>query len=68
MLRLGRSRATDEELQYKAALSVGSLAANAVKNLPSGTNTGAGVGFAVGAANKAKDKTKIYMDKQKELE
>jgi hypothetical protein len=34
LLRLGRTRTTDDELQYKAALTVGSLASNAVKMLP----------------------------------
>ena len=36
LLRLARARSTDEELQYKAALTVGHLAANAVKLLPKG--------------------------------
>merc|ERR1711959_833140 len=30
LLRLGRTRTTDDELQYKAALTVGNLASNAV--------------------------------------
>ena len=30
LLRLARARSTDEELQYKAALTVGHLASNAV--------------------------------------
>merc|ERR1719472_268322 len=34
LLRLARARSTDEELQYKAALTVGNLASNAVKLLP----------------------------------
>ena len=34
LLRLGRSRTTDEQLQYKAALTVGHLATNAVRLLP----------------------------------
>ncbi len=34
LLRLGRTRSTDEQLQYKAALTVGQLASNAVKLLP----------------------------------
>ena len=34
LLRLGRTRTTDEQLQYKAALTVGQLASNAVKLLP----------------------------------
>lgn len=34
LLKLGRSRAADEEVQYKASLTVGSLASKAVTNLP----------------------------------
>ena len=34
LLRLARARSTDEELQYKAALTVGHLASNAVQMLP----------------------------------
>ena len=34
LLRWGRTRSTDEQLQYKAALTVGQLASNAVKLLP----------------------------------
>jgi len=34
LLRLGRARSTDEQLQYKAALTVGQLASNAVRLLP----------------------------------
>ena len=35
LLRLGRSSSTDEQLQYKAALTVGQLASSAVRILPS---------------------------------
>jgi hypothetical protein len=35
LLRLGRTRSTDDQLQYKAALTLGQLASNAVKLLPS---------------------------------
>ena len=35
LLRLGRTRSTDEQLQHKAALTVGQLATNAVKMMPS---------------------------------
>ncbi len=35
LLRLGRTRTTDEQLQYKASLTLGQLASNAVKLLPS---------------------------------
>merc|ERR1740139_1781791 len=34
LLRLGRSRVTGEELQYKAAMTVGHLASNAIDSLP----------------------------------
>ena len=36
LLRLGRTRSTDEQMQYKAALTVGQLASNAVRMLPKG--------------------------------
>jgi|TARA_B110000208_G_scaffold55832_1_gene73292 hypothetical protein len=36
LLRLARARSTDEELQYKSALTVGHLASNAVKLLSGG--------------------------------
>ena len=39
LLRLGRERSTDEELQYKAALTVGTLASNAVKMMPHSSAT-----------------------------
>mmetsp|Transcript_9985 Transcript_9985/g.16345 ORF Transcript_9985/g.16345 Transcript_9985/m.16345 type:complete len:169 (-) Transcript_9985:13-519(-) len=39
LLRLARARSTDEELQYKAALTVGHLASNAVKLLPQNQNS-----------------------------
>lgn len=38
LLRLGRTRTTDEQMQYKAALTIGQLASNAVKLLPSKAN------------------------------
>ena len=34
LLKLGRSRVTGEELQYKAALTVGHLASNAIRKIP----------------------------------
>ena len=42
LLRLGRERTTDEELQYKAALTVGTLASNAVKMMPHTSETHGG--------------------------
>ena len=35
LLRLGRVRSTDEQLQYKTSLTIGQLATNAVKLIPS---------------------------------
>ena len=73
LLRLGRSRATDEELQYKAALSVGSLASNAVRMLPGDRGGGNdGIGFASaalqnkssGASKRGKEKTTGFVDSQ----
>merc|ERR1711968_337779 len=49
LLRLARARSTDEELQYKAALTVGHLAANAVKMLPSSRMNNGDVGFGAAA-------------------
>ena len=40
LLRLGRVRSTDEQLQYKAALTVGQLASNAVRLIPTGASSG----------------------------
>ena len=45
LLRLGRARSTDEEVQYKAALTVGHLASNAVKMLPRGKKKNTNIGF-----------------------
>merc|ERR1711881_13674 len=68
LLRLARARSTDEELQYKAALTVGNLASNAVKLLP---RRGAGPEGSFGAAaasasaatiKKSKDATTEYLD------
>ena len=75
LLRLGRSRATDEEVAYKSSLSVGSLAANAVRMLPGGGDgggKGGGLGFAAasmqakvsGAAGRGREKTKDYLDEK----
>ena len=47
LLRLGRTRSTDEQLQHKAALTVGQLATNAVKLMPK-----AGVSGGVEGKNK----------------
>ena len=73
LLRLGRSRATDEELQYKAALTVGHLASNAVRLLPkqrvagpAGTDIGVGavaMGKSGAAAREGKKRTKAFLDK-----
>lgn len=42
LLRLGRVRSTDEQLQYKAALTIGQLASNAVKLIPNAEGRVAG--------------------------
>lgn len=42
LLRLGRTRSTDDQLQYKAALTVGHLASNAVRILPTEASPAAG--------------------------
>lgn len=69
LLRLGRARSTDEELQYKAALTVGHLASNAVKLLPKGKqNANIGVGAAVlqkntdNKARRAQKQTQEHLD------
>ena len=63
LLRLARARSTDEELQYKAALTVGHLASNAVRLLPqpgaknsAGGNSSGKLGGA--ARSKAGDRTR----------
>jgi hypothetical protein len=50
LLRLGRARSTDEELQYKAALTVAHLASNAAKLLPKGKGSSSSSGIGAGAA------------------
>jgi hypothetical protein len=50
LLRLGRSSATDEQLQYKAALTVGQLASSAVRVLPSANVSHASGGQSAAAA------------------
>lgn len=78
LLRLGRTRSTDDQLQYKAALTVGQLASNAVRLIPqegapmpvagdedSAIGTGARMlnrMRAQGAADKARQKTIQYLD------
>ena len=69
LLRLGRARSTDEELQYKAALTVGHLASNAVKLLPKGKEK-ADIGFgatvlqsnADSKARRAQKQTQEHLD------
>merc|ERR1711988_2029505 len=75
LLRLGRTRTTDDELQYKAALTVGNLAANAVKLLPKGVNGQAvsgEIGFAAQqmmakktevAAKRGREKTEGFLER-----
>ena len=64
LLRLARARSTDEELQYKAALTVGHLASNAVRLLPQAGSTSGGGGAGPGKLKKRTgDKTKEYLEK-----
>jgi len=67
LLRLARARSTDEELQYKAALTVGNLASNAVKLLPRRQGPGGGDGGASAGgsqpAKRGKEKTTEYLDR-----
>jgi hypothetical protein len=44
LLKLGRSRVADDEVQYKASITVGSLASKAVANLPKLSRNGIGAG------------------------
>lgn len=65
LLRLARARSTDEELQYKAALTVGHLASNAVRLLPgAGAASSSKSGKAGGVSrSKAGDRTRDYLEK-----
>ncbi|KAG6974314.1 hypothetical protein JG688_00003126 [Phytophthora aleatoria] len=75
LLRIARARSTDEELQYKASLSLGQLASNATRSLPNHTtlktgdavigtsvNKMAQITQTVAAKKAAKDKTTQYLD------
>ncbi|KAG6609141.1 Vacuolar protein [Phytophthora cinnamomi] len=75
LLRIARARSTDEELQYKASLSLGQLASNATRSLPNHTNLKTGdavigtsvnkmaqITQTVAAKRAAKDKTTQYLD------
>ena len=64
LLRLGRERTTDEELQYKAALTVGNLASNAVKLLPRrGMGPDGDAKANESASRRGKEKTTEYLDR-----
>ena len=65
LLRLARARSTDEELQYKAALTVGHLASNAVRLLPgAGASSSSKSGKTGGVSrSKAGDRTRDYLEK-----
>merc|ERR1711988_962540 len=45
LLRLGRTRSSDEQVQYKAAITVGQLASNAVKMIPNAKERDGGQGL-----------------------
>ena len=51
LLRLGRTRTTDEQMNYKAAITLGQLASNAVKLMPSNRPVSAGDGANVNAGS-----------------
>ena len=69
LLRLARARSTDEELQYKAALTVGNLASNAVKLLPrrgqgpDGSFGAAAASASAATVKKSKEATTGYLDR-----
>jgi hypothetical protein len=65
LLRLARARSTDEELQYKAALTVGHLASNAVRLLPGAGSSGSGKSSKSGGVSRSKagDRTRDYLEK-----
>lgn len=68
MLRLARARSTDEELQYKAALTVGHLASNAVRLLPGAGSTASKSGKAGGVSrSKAGDRTVLGIFSKRHL-
>ena len=58
LLKMGRNQVTDEELQYKAALTVGNLASNAVNLMPTEIKTKDGIGFATSSLQRRKIKNK----------
>jgi hypothetical protein len=62
LLRLGRVRSTDEQLQYKTALTVGQLASNAVRLLP--TKAGGATGV-IGHGSKMMEKLRTQVNAQK---
>ena len=53
LLRLGRTRTTDDQLQYKAAITLGQLASNAVKLMPSANRPSSGPGSGSSAKSTA---------------
>ncbi|KAF1331179.1 Vacuolar protein, partial [Globisporangium splendens] len=75
LLRIARARSTDEELQYKASLSLGQLASNATKSLPNQGKVLGSASDAIGAgvakmaqitesiaARRAREKMTQYLD------
>jgi hypothetical protein len=62
LLRLGRTRSSDEQLQYKTALTVGQLASNAVRLLP--TKAGGATGV-IGHGSKMMEKLRTQVNAQK---
>ena len=66
LLRLARARSTDEELQYKAALTVGSLAANAVKMLPRENGRGGNMEIGFGSSSMMQSKATVAAQRGRE--
>jgi len=52
LLKLGRSKVADDDMQYKSAITVGHLATNAVERLSKQSSFGGGIGKAVSSFSK----------------
>lgn len=69
LLRLGRARSTDEQLQYKAALTVGQLATNAVRLIPNGDKGGDSViGHGARMMTKVRTQQAVQKGRQRTLD
>ena len=63
LLKLGRSRAADNEVQYKASITVGNLASKAVANLPKLSRFGDS-GIGTGASHFQKNSSRLPRKQQ----